>query len=254
MSHEWRCAGLAATAALAAAAALAAPLAAQSQGNGFLFRVPTGSFALRVGYARPNAGSDVYSSFLTNQLTLGRGDFGASDIAGDLAFRVAPRLDAALGLAYAGSRARSEYQHWVDQNDLPIEQRTTLQRVPLTASLKWYLEPRGRSIGRFAWLPRRYVPYVGVGAGAMWYRLHLWGDFVADDSAHSVYTDSFSSADWALTGHAFAGLDVSVSPRFVVTGEARYTYAKAPLSADFQNFDRIDLSGFSLTAGVAVRF
>jgi hypothetical protein len=253
MRHAWRCPGAAAGVALAAALAVASPLAAQSQGDGFLFRVPTGSFGLRVGYARPNAGSDVYS-FFTNELTLGKSDFGAIDIAGDLAFRVAPRLDAVFGLGYEGSRARSEFRHWVDQNDLPIEQRTTLQRVPITASLKWYLEPRGRAIGRFAWLPRRYAPYVGVGAGAMWYKLHQWGDFVASDTVHTVFSDSYSSTDWALTGHAFAGLDVSLSPRFVLTGEARYTYAKAPLGADFQNFNRIDLSGFSLTAGVAVRF
>jgi hypothetical protein len=236
-----------------AALALATPLAAQSEGDGFLFRSPTGSIGLRLGYARPNAGSDVYSFFM-DELTLGKGDFGAVDLAADLAFRVAPRNEVVFSVGYAGSSARSEFRHWVDQNDLPIEQRTTLQRVPITASIKWYLEPPGRSIGRFAWLPRHLVPYVGVGGGAMWYRLHQWGDFVANDSVHTVFSDAFASHDWALTGHAFAGLDVSLSPRFVLTGEARYTYAKAPLGGDFQNFDRIDLSGFSLTAGVAVRF
>jgi len=245
--------GAAGTVALVAALASAPPLAAQGEGDGFLFRAPAGRLGLRVGYARPNAGSDVFSDFI-NQLTLSRSDFGAVELAADLAFRVAPRNDVVFSLGYAGSRARSEFQHWVDQNDLPIEQHTTLQRVPITASIKWYLEPPGRSIGRFAWLPRRYAPYVGVGAGAMWYRLHQWGDFVANDSVHSVFSDSFSSDDWAVTGHAFAGLDVALSPRFVLTGEARYTYAKAPMSTDFQNFNRIDLSGFSLTAGVAVRF
>jgi len=244
--------GAAGAFALVAAVALAPPLAAQGAGDGFLFRAPTGSVGLRVGYARPNAGSDVYSDFI-NMLTLGKSDFGAIDLAADLALRVAPRLEAVFSLGYAGSRARSEYRDWVDQNNLPIEQRTTLQRVPVTASVKWYFDAPGRSIGRFAWLPRRYAPYVGVGAGAMWYRLHQWGDFV-NFADSSVFSSSISSDDWALTGHAFAGLDVSLSPRFVLTGEARYTYARAPLGADFSGFDRIDLSGFSLTAGVAVRF
>jgi len=253
MRSDWGRAAVAGALALAAGLALAPPLAAQAGGDGFLFKAPTGRLGLRVGYARPNAGSDVYS-FFTNELTLGKSDFGAVDMAADLAFRVAPRNDVVFSLGYAGSRARSEFRHWVDQNDLPIEQRTTLQRVPITASIKWYLVEPGRSIGRFAWLPRRYVPYVGVGAGGMWYRLHQWGDFVANDSVHSVFTDSFGSDDWALTVHAFAGMDVALSPRFVLTGEARYTYARAPLGSDFSGFDRIDLSGLSLTAGVAVRF
>jgi hypothetical protein len=253
MSSGWVRVGAAGAVALAAALALAPPAAGQGGGDGFLFRAPTGRLGLRVGYTRPNAGSDVYS-FFTNELTLGKSDFGAVELAADLALRVAPRNEVVFSVGYAGSRARSEFRYWVDQNNLPIEQHTTLQRVPITASVKWYLEPPGRAIGRFAWLPRRYAPYVGVGAGAMWYRLHQWGDFVANDSVHSVFSDSFSSNDWALTAHAFAGLDVALSPRFVLTGEARYTYARAPLSSDFQNFDRIDLSGFSLTAGVAVRF
>jgi hypothetical protein len=252
MSRVWRRALGAGGFTLAAALALAPSLAAQSTGNGFLFRAPTGSFGLRLGYSRPNASSDVYSGIM-NELTLGRSAFGAFDIAGDLAFRVAPRLDVVFALGYEGSSASSEYRHWVDQNNLPIEQRTSLQRVPITASVKWYLEPPGRSIGRFAWVPRHFAPYVGAGAGAMWYRLHQWGDFV-DFADSSVFTSSIGSDAWALTGHAFAGLDVSLSPRFVLTGEARYTYAKAPLGTDFTGFNRIDLSGFSLTAGVAVRF
>jgi hypothetical protein len=252
MNSGWGRVGAAGAFALVAGLALAPPVAAQGEGDGFLFRAPPGRLGLRIGYSRPNAGSDVYS-FFTNELTLGKSDFGAVELAADLAFRVSPRNDVVFSLGYAGSRARSEFRYWVDQNNLPIEQHTTLQRVPITASLKWYLEPPGRSIGRFAWLPRRYAPYVGVGAGAMWYRLHQWGDFV-NFADSSVFSSSISSDDWALTGHAFAGLDVSLSPRFVLTGEARYTYAKAPLSSDFQNFDRIDLSGFSLTAGVAIRF
>ena len=239
--------------ALAAALALAPGLAAQGAGDGFLFRVPRGSVGLRLGYALPTAGSDLFAYFI-DTLTLGRKDFGAIDIAGDLAFRVAPRLDAVFSLGYASSSAGSEYRRWVDQNNLPITQRTTFQRIPITASVKWYLESPGRSIGRFAWLPRNYAPFVGAGAGVMWYRLHQWGDFIDFTNGNAVVPGDVSSEDWALTGHVFAGMDVALGPRFVLSGQARYTYGKAPLSNDFQDFNRIDLSGLSLTAGVAVRF
>jgi hypothetical protein len=51
-----------------------------------------------------------------------------------------------------------------------------------------------------------------------------------------------------------AGVDVSLTPRFVLTGEGRYTYAKAKMDEDFIDFDKIDLSGFAITAGLAIRF
>jgi hypothetical protein len=56
------------------------PALAQHQGAGFLFREPIGSFALRAGYARPNASSDIYS-FYTDQLTLSKGSFGELSLA-----------------------------------------------------------------------------------------------------------------------------------------------------------------------------
>ena len=48
--------------ALAAVTMVAVPATAQElSGNGFLFGAPTGNVALRVGYAIPNAGSDIFS-------------------------------------------------------------------------------------------------------------------------------------------------------------------------------------------------
>jgi hypothetical protein len=36
--------------------------------------------------------------------------------------------------------------------------------------------------------------------------------------------------------------------------EARYERARAPMSSDFVGFDRIDLSGFTLSTGLHLRF
>ncbi len=53
--------------------------------------------------------------------------------------------------------------------------------------------------------------------------------------------------------HAIGGVDISLGPSVLLTGEGRFTWAKGPLSRDFVGFHRIDLSGLSLTAGLAVR-
>jgi hypothetical protein len=237
---------------LAAALSLAGAARAQRTGDGFLFKQPTGSFGFRAGFARPNATSDVYS-FLTDELTLSKSSFGGISLAGDLSFRATSRLDIVLSVGWSGSNAPSEMRHWLGPNDVPIVQSTSLQRVPLTASIKWYVTPPGRSVGRFAWVPARYAPFVGVGGGVMYYRLHEWGDYVNFKDS-TIFADDFRPSGWSGTAHVFTGVDVALGPRFVLSGEARYTVARASLGNDFSGFDRIDLSGFSLTAGVAVRF
>jgi len=238
---------------LVAAVLLAAPsVQAQGSGRGFLFSEPVASLALRGGFDRAMAGSDIFS-FTTTQLTLDRGDFSALTVGADLSFRVTPRIDVVFGGAYAGTSAPSEFRDFVDQDDLPIEQTTSFRRVPLMASVKAYLTPRGRSIGRFAWVPARYAPYVGAGGGAMWYRFRQQGDFI-NFRTNDVFSDDIASSGWTPMAHALAGIDYSLSPRFALTGEGRYAWARANLSEQFEGFDRIDLSGFTATAGISVRF
>jgi len=237
---------------LAALMALPTPALGQSEGNGFLFQRPRGTFTLRMGVSRPNATGDPFSDFASN-LTLSQSSFVAFDVAGDLAFTVAPRLDVVLGTGWAGSQAPSEERHWTDQDNQPIRQTTTLQRVPLTVSVKLYLRDRGRSVGRFAWVPASgLIPYVGAGGGLMYSRIHQWGNFVGSDTI--IHSDDFSSESWTGTVHAFLGLDLPLGPRWVATVEARYAYAKTPLGPDFSGFGDMNLSGFSVTAGLGVRF
>lgn len=231
---------------------MSAPLRAQGMGAGFFFKEPVATLALRGGFGHASARSDVFS-FIAQELTVDRGDFSGFTVGSDLALRVSPRLEVVLGASYASSRKPSEYRDFVDQDDLPIEQTTSFRRVPLTASLKASLSPRGRSIGRFAWIPARFVPYLGGGGGAMWYRLRQSGDFI-DADTRAVFSDVFRSSGWAPEAHAMAGIDVSLSPRWVLTGEGRYTWASANMSDDFVGFEKIDLSGFAITAGLAIRF
>ncbi len=225
---------------------------AQRSGDGFLFKPPPGSLTLRGGLAVADAASDIFS-FSTRELTLGRGDFHGPALGLDLAIRLISRVDLVLGAAYAGARATSEFRDWVDQDDLPIEQTTSFRRVPLTASIKAYLTPRGRSIGRFAWIPARWAPYVGAGGGTVWYRFSQRGDFV-DFNTLDIFHDRITSSGWTSTAHALAGIDFSLSPRWALTTEGRYSRASADMSDSFQGFERIDLSGFSTTVGIQIRF
>jgi hypothetical protein len=230
----------------------AVPVQAQDTGNGFLFRAPSGAVSFRGGFDRAAAGSDVFA-FTVKQLTLSRRDFSSLTFATDMDYVLTPRLYARFSVGISRSTTPSEFRDFVDNDRRPIEQATAFMRVPLTASVKAYLANPGRSVGHFAWIPSRYAPYVGAGAGAMWYRFRQRGDFI-DFATSRVFPDQFVSEGWTPTIQAFAGTDVSLTPRVAMTAEGRYQWARSRLSTDFSQFQPIDLSGFALTAGFSIRY
>ena len=236
------------------AVALATPVAAQHQGNGYLFREPIGSFNLRGGFAHAMGGSDVFS-FSKEQFTLGRWDFSGPMAAADLGIAISDRLEIVGGVGVAGSEATSEYRAFVEDNEdeAEIRQTHTFIRVPVTLGLKAYLSAPGRAVGKLAWIPAPYAPYVGAGAGGMWYRFEQEGDFVNSETL-VIRTDRLDSTGWTKTAHAFTGVDFSLSPRFGLTTEARYDWGRATLNEfSYEGFEPIDLSGLSATVGLHIR-
>jgi hypothetical protein len=56
-------------------------------------------------------------------------------------------------------------------------------------------------------------------------------------------------------GNGTAGLEYTVSPWLALTGEGRYVWAKAKLDPSaFDGYQKIDLTGFTGTVGIRVRF
>jgi hypothetical protein len=231
--------------------AIARPSHAQYAGDGFLFKTPGSTLGIRGGFEYATANSDLFT-FVTNQLTVDRSDFSSPTFGANLAIRLSARNDLVLDFGYSKVSRSSEFRDWVDQNDRPIEQTTSLRRIPLTMGFRHYVTARGHAIGRFAWIPARRALYVGVGGGMMQYKFHQTGDFI-DMSTLNVFRDDFISQAWTPVAHGAAGLDVGLGTATILNVEARYTWAKGPMSADFVGFNRIDLSGLSVTAGLSVR-
>ena len=244
----------AAASTLASAAALLLPFATPvaAQHADFLFRRPLVTAVIRGGWAVPRAQSEIFD-FTTDRLTVQPADFAGGAVDVEAAVRVHDRVDVSLGVGHSESKVRSEFRNFVEDNDLPIEQTTRFQRTPIEVGVKAYLRDRGRSVSRFAWVPYAWAPYLAVGAGAMIYRFDQNGDFV-DFQTLDIFTKDFRSDGAAPTAHAAAGLDVSLGPHLLATGEGRYQWARADMSRDFVDFDPIDLSGFQLTVGLGVRF
>lgn len=230
---------------------LASAVPAKAQ-DGYLFKQPAGSLNLRIGASALTANDDLFK-FFTQQLTLNRSDFKGIALGADVAVRAASRADVLVGVAFDRSSKRSEFRNYVDQDDNPIQQTTQVTRVPITAAARFYLLPRGRTLGRHAWVPNTFTPYVGAGAGVMVYSLKQAGDWV-DYQTLDVFPRTFTSSGAALTSHAAVGTDLWIRPSLGLNLEARYAFASGGLDSDFADFNKIDLRGFQLTTGISLRF
>jgi hypothetical protein len=218
----------------------------------FLFGRPQGSIGVRGNWIFASAGSDLYD-FVTRQLTVEKTDFDGPGLSAEVAVAITSRLDAQFDFEWSKTSMSSEYRDFVDNQLLPIEQSTSLKTVHLGGSVRYAITPRGHDVSRFAWVPRRVVPFVGAGAGVIYYHFMQTGDFV-DFQDLSVFTDVFRSKGWTPSAHAFAGVDIQLHRALYGSVVGRYTKAAGDLSPDFIDFDPIDLSGFRLSAGINLLF
>jgi opacity protein-like surface antigen len=258
---NWRLAGFAVVAATLVAPGLAHARQQQEQTTAvrpidrtadFLFGRPNTSVGIRGSWIFAGAGSDLFD-FITRQLTLDKRNFNTPAFAADVAFNVSSRLQVEAGFEFSRMEQGSEYRDFVDNNLLPIEQTTSLNATHIMGGVRYALSPRGREISRLVWIPSKVVPYVGAGAGVVYYQFRQYGDFV-DFVDNSVFYESFNADGWAPTAHVFGGVDVQLHRGLYVSIQGRYTKAAGGLSPDFIDFDPIDLSGFRLSAGINVLF
>jgi hypothetical protein len=225
---------------------------AQHRTPDFLFGPPKGSVSLRGSRLFARAGSDWYD-FVSDQLTLSKKDFNAPAFAFDVAVSLAPRIDATAGVEVSQASRGSEYRHLVDNNRLPIEQTTRLRQANVTAGVRLALTERGRQVSSLVWVPRRVTPYVTAGGGMMHFDLQQSGDFV-DFVDLSVFSDVFRSKGWTPTAHAGGSVDIRLTRHLYGTVDGRYLWAAGDLGADWIDFEKIDLAGFRVSAGVSLLF
>jgi len=236
--------------------ALLAPAAVHAQ-DGFLFDEPRVSVGVRGGYHAATAGSDVYDDFV-ERLTVERSDFSGFTIVGELGVRLTSHLDLVGSVGLVESDVQSESR--THTADPPILQATSLRRIPVIATLRYYPLSRGRSIGSHAWIPSRFTPWVGVGAGATQYDLQQDGEFVDyttcdQNNECDIIATYLDSSGWGRALHVAGGADYWVTSRFGVSTDLRYQWSSAALdSFTYEGFEDIDLGGFQGTVGLSVRF
>src|SRR6266516_2650180 len=110
-----------------AVATIPRPSLAQSAGDGFLFHVPVATWTVRGGFDHAFASGDIFN-FVTKQLTIDRSDFSSATFGTNVAVRVSPANDLVFDVGFSNVSRNSEFRRWVDQNNQPILQTTSLRK------------------------------------------------------------------------------------------------------------------------------
>lgn len=170
-------------------------------------------------------------------------------------FSLAPRVDLVFDVSPSQSRTASEYRFW-DEGGRPISQSTEVWQIPVNATVRYWVLPRGRSIGRLAWVPSTLALHVGAGVGTRWYRLLQIGDFVDDNPIYGdfppIFTDRLQSGGWAATRHVAAGASIRMTRRLHAVAEVRRVWSGTALTGSF--FGDMDMSGLQMTGGLEFVF
>lgn len=131
-----------------------------------------------------------------------------------------------------------------------IYQTLRLRTAPLGVSLR--IVPTSKRA--------RIAPFVGGGIDAVFYEYEEYGDFIDfADPELPIYADAFVADGTAFGFHALGGLRVYVNRDIAIVGEGRYQWATEEMGDDFSPnepglVNTIDLSGWTATLGVHIRF
>jgi hypothetical protein len=131
-----------------------------------------------------------------------------------------------------------------------IYQTLRLQTWPLGVSVRFI--PTSKSV--------KFAPFVGGGVDAVFYHYEEYGDFIDfSDPNLSIQSDHFIDDGTAFGVHALGGFRYYFSRDFALVGEARYMWSGHDMHGDFSPngpglVNRIDLSGWTFTGGIHVRF
>ena len=161
-------------------------------------------------------------------LTIEKGDFRTHAIGAEASAAVGRWASVVVDYEYSGSALGSEARRFIGSDGLPILQQTRLSVHQLSAGIKLPLTAPGRSISRYAWIPKAVVPYVGGGVALLKYTLNQDGEFV-DFVDKSIVRDEFISTGTTSGAYAAGGVDLQLWRYLALVVEGRYMWADAPL-------------------------
>jgi hypothetical protein len=201
------------------------------------------------GVADPTAEYTLFQD-VCGLFFVGKGDF--DGVYGGVEYNqvVMDYLEVGVRFDYYSRTIDTSYREWTRPDDSEIRQSLRLRVAPLGVTVR--VLPTDKR--------HKLVPYVGGGIDALFYEYEEFGDFIDFfDPELPIIADHFVADSTAFGYHALGGIRVYLNRDFAIAGEGRYQWGKHDMGDDFSPnepglVNTIDLSGWSFTVGVHVRF
>jgi len=205
--------------------------------------VNANSLNIKMGLFYPQLDSDLWTTNMEN-LALVKSDMQNPYYAIEYEHFLDRTLSLSIEGGYYKKEHFSQYKDYEYQDGSPIYQNLSLETANLDLGFKFY--PVGNRT--------RIAPYLGGGISLYYWKYSQWGDFInfQDDT---IDQDQYAeSTKYTPTFHAKGGVLINLSRSVGVSFEARYHALKGELSSFFEGFEKLDMGGFSIMAGINIRF
>ena len=214
-------------------------LAAFGLGSGLLI---SQSINLKIGLFVPQMRSDLWEINLDN-LAFSKSDMPNTYFGAEYEMFLGRFTAFSLEIGTYSRDVYSQYRDYTFENGDPIFQNISLRLTPMEANFKFY--PLGHRY--------RVFPFFGAGVGLYAWTYQQWGDFInfEDDSVSNGVAET-KTVSIGFNGRL--GLVFRFHPRVALALEGKYQYLKGRLSGYFEDFELLDLGGFTANVSVYIYF
>jgi len=198
------------------------------------------SLNLKLGLFAPQMNSDLWEIQLDN-LAFNKSDMLNAYLGAEFEMYLNRNASVSIEIGAYSRDVYSQYRDYTYLDGSPIYQNVSLRLTPIEANFKIY--PMGHRLMVF--------PFIGVGVGLVAWTYRQWGDFInfEDDSVNEGFAET-KTFSVGLNGRL--GLVFRFHPRVALALEGKYQYLRGRLSGYFEDFELLDLGGFTANIGINI--
>jgi len=198
------------------------------------------SLNLKLGLFAPQMNSDLWEIQLDN-LAFNKSDMLNAYYGAEFEMYLNRNASVSIEIGAYSRDVYSQYRDYTYLDGSPIYQNVSLRLTPIEANLKIY--PMGHRLMVF--------PFVGAGVSLVAWTYQQWGDVInfEDDSVNEGFAET-KTFSVGLNGRL--GLVFRFHPRVALALEGKYQYLRGRLSGYFEDFELLDLGGFTANIGINI--
>ena len=200
------------------------------------------SLNLKIGLFHPSLNSDLWEVNMEN-LAFEKQDMLSEYYGIEYEHFFGSQISFSLEGGYYKKELYSMYKDFEYDDGSPIYQNLALKITSIEADFKFYPVSHRR----------KFYPFLGAGIGMYYWKYEQWGDFLIFDGNEVVDVlegEYLETSTYTAGFNAKGGFVFRFNRQWGISFETRYVHLKGDLSAFFQDFEKLDLGGFTFNLGV----